>query len=132
MKRPNPALTGIDKKLSADITWALNVTERSHLDAVRHSAGAAGVRNLMLALAAVVFAIGVQAPGLTWLWATIAAAAVAVLGVIAHRLLSRRGEKARVYLNDLVLRQYHANLLHVREHDVVVEAGYPVGGRHLA
>lgn len=132
MRRPNPALTGIDQKLSAEVTWALNVTERPHLDAVRQGANAPTIRLLMILLSVVVFAIGVQAPGLAWLWSTMAAAGIAGLGAALHRILLRRGEKARAYLDDLVSRQYHSSLLLVRENDVVVIAGYPAGGRHAA
>lgn len=132
MRRPNPALTGIDQKLSAEVTWALNVTERPRLDAVRQGASAAAIRLLMILLAVVVFAIGVQAPGLSWLWSTMAAAGIACIGVALHRVLRRRGEKARAYLDDLVSRQYHSSLLLVRENDVVVVAGYPAGGRRAA
>lgn len=125
MKRPNTALTGIDQKLSAEVTWALNVTERPRLDAVHNGAGAPGILKLMLVFSAVVFAIGVQMPGLTWLWASLAAAGISVLGVLTSRMLRRRGHEARLYLDDLVHRQYGARLLLIRAHDVIVEAGRP-------
>ena len=127
MKRPNTALTGIDQKLSAEVSWALNVTERPRLDAVRSGHGAPGVLKVTLLFAVVLFAVGVQMPGLTWLWATLVAVAIAGLGVLGYRLLRRRGHEALAHLENLVARQYNAHLLLVRDGDVIVEAGYPAG-----
>lgn len=130
MKRPDTALTGIDQKLSAEITWALDTTERSHLDAVRAAYGASGVLKVMLLFAVVLVVVGTQMPGLTWVGTSVAAIAVAGVGVFAYRLLHRKGAEARDYLDDYVARNYRAVLLLVREHDVIVKAARPALTRY--
>lgn len=127
MKRPNAALTGIDQKLSAKVTWDLSTAEYARLSAVRNGHGASWILNGAIVVAVGLFAVGVQLPDNMWVPLGAVGLVIAALGFVAFRMLRERGTQAQDHLSTIVKRDYNARLLLVREHDVIVEAGYPAG-----
>lgn len=122
MNRPNSAITGIDQKISTEVSRLMRESQQAWLNDTRRGEAASTVRNLALLLGAILFAIGVQLPGSGWVTAGAAAAAIVAAGFTTSWILRRRGEAALRHLSRLIRQHHNAELVRVRGDQITVRA----------
>lgn len=122
MKRPDVALTGIDRKLSAEVTADFEQTDMASLIEIRAGQYAPAVLRTGLAVAAFSFAVGVYLPGTGWVGALLLSVCVAIGAVAVAGRMKLRAAFFQRRLADRVRREYGAELVAVRRRDVHVTA----------